>query len=79
MEFVEAHLEKTWNWYNLSRNELGKHPFFKKLPQITDQQRAILDELHMVFDMPLDISTKPIFKKGGFGFWEGWEDCKGVY
>ena len=67
-----------WDWDSLSRNKFRKHPFFKGLPKVSDEQKLILEELHRVFDMPPNVSSKMIFQKGGFGFWEGWECCQDI-
>ena len=78
MEYVESHPDKKWHWGYLSSNFFKKHPFFKKkLPKVTPQHRLLLNELHQVFDMPPDQpGVKPVFKKGGTGFWEGWNACE---
>src|SRR6478609_6886695 len=80
MEYVEAHPEKTWDWGLLSSNLFKKHPFFKKkLPKVSPEQRRLLNELHHVFDMPPDQpDVKPIFRKGGVGYWDGWEACSEI-
>ena len=73
MEYVEAHPKLPWVWEGLSMNEYKKHPFFKRLPKVSPQQKLLLEELHHVFDIPPEQpNVKPVFQKGGHGFWESW-------
>jgi len=47
---------------------------------VSPQQRLLLNELHHVFDMPPDQpGVKPVFRKGGTGYWESWDACVGTH
>jgi len=77
IEFVREHPDKPWNWYEMSRNLFSLHPAMKKrLPTISDEQRVLLQELRQKFDMPPMVDQRPVFRKGGVGYWEGWNMVK---
>jgi hypothetical protein len=79
MEMIERHPEKLWRWESVSINEFDFHAELKrgrKIPVISKEQREILNELAHVFDMPPNCSTVPVFRKGGYGFHESWENIE---
>jgi len=77
MEYVQHHPEIPWNWYGIGRNLFSLHPAVRKrLPNISEEQRALLWELHEKFDVPPMVDSRPVFRNGGKGYWEGWTTVK---
>ena len=72
-EMIASNCDKI-NWSHLSENQFDQHPYLRKRrrkPSIELQQ--VLDELHHVSDAPpLQDHPKPIFRRGGAGYWETW-------
>lgn len=48
--------------------------YFKAKIPISKEQFALLEEMKYYFDIPPNQSNLPIFKKGGFGYWESWNE-----
>jgi len=72
VEFVEKHPDKPWDWSAISRNQFSLHPRMRKrLPHVSQEQRAILEELREKFDLPPSVDERPVFRNGGIGYWEG--------
>ena len=74
MEMIERHPDKPWDWwYSISSNQFGhRRPL---LPKPSKEMVELVKELHHVFDSPpIEGHLKAIFRKGGFGYWETWNE-----
>jgi len=76
-EWIETHPDKPWDWTAISENLFSLHPSMRpKLFEVSQKQRALLRELHEKFDMPPMVDERAVFRKSGFGYWEGWNIVK---
>ena len=75
IEMIESNLDRI-DWYKLSMNKFDKHPHLQRRRRKPSKAwRQVLDELDQVFDAPpLKDHPKPVFRKGGAGFWESWKE-----
>jgi len=44
------------------------------LPIISPEMSKMMQELREKFDLPPGIDTRPVFRKGGIGYWESWNE-----
>jgi len=73
MDFVQKNPDKPWDCYLIGNNLFSLHPALRgRFPAVSEELRLLLQELHEKFDMPPMVDERPIFKKGGVGYWEAW-------
>jgi len=67
LEFIERHLDKPWDWES------------NHMQIISKISRDLEDELIRMACIPPNCNERPVFKRGGYLFWESWNDLNIKY